>query len=84
MQNRAPAFVCAAGVAAAGPITVAGTQIGDFIVSFQGSSPPVTVAAGTFEVVASVAGQVQQTSASNLSGNTYVFLIIPQGWKSIQ
>ena len=84
MQNRPPLIVVAAGVAAAGPITVAGAQVGDMVIGFQGGSPNVTIPAATFESVVSVAGQIQQMSASNLSGNSYVFFLFPQGWKSVQ
>jgi hypothetical protein len=79
--NRPPFLVGAAGLASAGPITVAGTQVGDLVSAVQttGANP----AAGSFEAVVSVAGQIQQ-AATGLNANTYIFLIIPQGWKSIQ
>jgi hypothetical protein len=88
--NRPPFFAVAAGSNGAGPVTVGAsqggaTQVGDIVTAvFQGASTPVVVTADTFERVVSIAGQIQQNSSSNLSGNTYVWLVIPQGWKSLQ
>lgn len=87
--NRPPYFAIATGSNGAGPITVGAsqggaTQVGDIVTAvFQGGTPTV-VTADVFERVVSVAGQIQQTSSSNLSGNTYCWLVYPQGWKSIQ
>jgi hypothetical protein len=81
--NRPPFFVVAVGLNGAGAITVAGAKIGDIVTSVN-LTTPATTAANAFEAVVSVDGQVQQSSASNLSGLTYAFLLFPQGWKSIQ
>ena len=65
------------GRATAGAITVAGLQVGDVIGWRDGSAvsvgnAPTAVAAGTFESVVSVAGQLQQLSTSDLSAGTYL------------
>jgi len=82
MQNRPPLLIGAAGSNGAGAITATGARVGDLVspVQITGANP----AANTFEPVVSVNDQVQQLSASNLSGNTYFFLLTPQGWKSLQ
>ena len=67
----------AAGLAAAGAVTVAGAKVGDnveFALNLTGDADGTS----SFESTVSVAGQVQQTSASNLSGNTYLFFVQPQ------
>lgn len=69
-------MVSAAGVAAAGPVTVAGAVVGDNVAFVLG--PTNADAGANFETTVSVAGQVQQTSASNLSANQYVFFLQPQ------
>lgn len=69
-------MVSAAGVAAAGPVTVAGAVVGDNVAFVLG--PTNADAGASFETTVSVAGQVQQTSASNLSANQYVFFLQPQ------
>jgi hypothetical protein len=87
--NRPPFFAVAAGSNGAGAITVGAaqggaTQVGDLVTAvFLGGTPTVVVA-DVFERAVSVAGQIQQNSGSNLSGNTYCWLVIPQGWKSLQ
>jgi hypothetical protein len=67
----------AAGSNGAGAIVIAGTQIGDVVVSVTTLSTPGD-ASSSFESTVSVAGQVQQISVSNLSGNTYLFVVQPQ------
>lgn len=61
----------------AGAITTAGTKVGDEVELVQqlGSSP--ADASSSFETVVSVAGQIQQTSASNLSSTTFLFYVRP-------
>lgn len=81
--NRPPFFVSTVGLAAPGPITVAGVQVGDIILAFN-MTDLTTPPAIAFEKNASVAGQVQQASATNFSAKTILWLIIPQGWTSIQ
>ncbi len=93
--NRPPYIVVASGSNGAGAITTGSaqsgggaTQVGDIVTAVvqivDAATPAVVVAQDTFERIVSVAGQIQQTSASNLSGNTYVWFVFPQGWKSIQ
>lgn len=71
-----PYPVSAAGVAAAGPVTVANALVGDNVFWVMG--PTNADASASFATTVTVAGQVQQTSGSNLSGNQYVFYIQPQ------
>jgi hypothetical protein len=80
LSNRqaAPFFsAVAAGSNGAGAITVASAVKGDTVVSVTNLTAPAD-ASSSFEAVVSVTGQVQQTSASNLSGNTYLFLVYPR------
>jgi len=81
-----PAFItfAAAGVAAAGAVTVAGTTVGQRILAIfgaptAGGALAVKVPGTDFEAVVSVAGQIQQLAAANLSANTYVFIVCPAG-----
>jgi phage terminase large subunit-like protein len=67
----------AAGSNGAGAITVAGAAVGDNVEIVVNLSTPADASA-SFESTVSVAGQVQQTSASNLSGSTYLFCVQPQ------
>jgi hypothetical protein len=67
----------AAGSNGAGAITVAGTKVGDNVEIVVNLSTPADASA-SFESMVTVAGQVQQTSASNLSGSTYLFCVQPQ------
>jgi len=66
----------AAGSNGKGAITVAGAVVGDNVELVLLST--FVDATSSFEATVSVAGQVQQTSASNLSGNTYLFFVQPQ------
>lgn len=69
----------AAGSNGAGAITVTGAVVGDVVAVVENLSSPAVVARGTtFEATVSVAGQVQQLSASNLSGTNYRFTVVPQ------
>ena len=69
----------AAGNNGVGAITVAGAVVGDTVVAVENLTTPAIVARGTsFEATVSVAGQVQQLSSSNLSGNNYRFTVVPQ------
>jgi hypothetical protein len=72
----------AAGVAAAGPVTVAGTTVGQRVIAVigaptAGGALAVRVPGTDFEAAVSVAGQIQQLTATDLSGSTYVFLLAP-------
>jgi hypothetical protein len=67
----------------AGGITIAGTQPGDTVVSAlnltdTGGGPGPTNANSSFEPTVTVAGQVQQTSTSNLSGSWFLFIVWPR------
>lgn len=66
----------AAGLNGAGGVAIASAKVGDNVEMVLQST--FTDASASFESTVSVAGQVQQTSASNLSGNTYLFLVQPQ------
>ena len=69
----------AAGSNGIGAITVANAVVGDTVVAVENLTTPAVVARGTtFEATVSVAGQVQQLSASNLSGSNYRFTVVPQ------
>jgi hypothetical protein len=74
--GAAPLLVSANGAAAAGAVTTAGTLVGDNVSFVMG--PTNADATSSFESTVSVAGQVQQTSASNLLSNVYVFFVNPQ------
>lgn len=60
-----------AGVAAAGPITLTGAVKGDVVQSVSGITT-VGSAAASFESTITVANQIQQSSASDLSLQTYI------------
>lgn len=70
----------AAGVAAAGAITVTGVKVGDKVLAAFGwvTSTGVVVGLNTtnFEATVTVANQIQQ-GAADLSANTYLFLVQP-------
>jgi len=70
----------AAGVAAAGPITVAGAVVGQKVLAVFGTltagGPIINKVPGTdFEAVVSVAGQIQQLAAADLHLDTFLFLL---------
>lgn len=67
----------AAGLTGKGGVTVAGAVVGDNVEWVLDLTTPGD-GASNFETTVSVAGQVQQTSASNLSGKNYVFFVQPQ------
>jgi hypothetical protein len=80
LSNRqaAPFFTAtAAGNNGAGAITVTGAVKGDTVVSVNNLSSPAD-ASSSFESTVTVTGQVQQSSASNLSGSTFLFIIYPR------
>lgn len=62
----------AAGSNGAGPITAAGFAVGDRVVSAVNLTDGTNDAAN-FESVITVAGQIQQSSATNLSAKKYIF-----------
>ena len=70
----------AAGRNGAGAVTLSGTVVGDRVLVITGGP----TAGGTpvfgdaaFEATVTVADQIQQSSGSDLSGNTYLFVLIP-------
>lgn len=73
--------LAAAGRNGAGAITLTGAAVGDRVAIVFGAPTAggalAAPAVGTFEASVTVADQVQQVSASNLSTNTYVFVLIP-------
>jgi hypothetical protein len=85
--NRPPYFIGPTMATTAGPITVPAapapqTQVGDVVVGGWLASSGALVGPGLVEQIISVPGQIQQTGV--LTAATYNFLILPQGWKSIQ
>lgn len=70
----------AVGSNGAGALTVTGAVVGDIVQAVIGqvtaTAGPVAVPAGAFERVVTVADQVQQISAANLSANTYHFVLL--------
>lgn len=74
--------LAAAGRNGAGAITLTGAAVGDRLIAVFGAPTAggdlQVKAVGTdFEAAVTVVDQIQQVSASNLSANTYVFLLIP-------
>jgi hypothetical protein len=61
----------------AGAVTVTGTEVGDNVELVLDLTDATDVTS-SFETTVSIAGQVQQTSATNLSGKTCVFFVQPQ------
>jgi hypothetical protein len=64
----------AAGHNGAGAVTITGAPLGAKVISVVNLSSPA-LASSSFEATLSVAGQIQQTSSSNLSGNTYLITV---------
>ncbi len=74
--------LAAAGKNGAGAITLTGAAVGDRLLAVFGAPTAggalEAKAPGTdFEAAVTVADQIQQSSASNLSANTYIFILIP-------
>ena len=74
--------LAAAGKNGAGAVTLTGAAIGDRLVAVfgaptAGGALEVKVPGTDFEAAVTVADQIQQLSAGNLSANTYVFVLIP-------
>lgn len=65
------------GVAAAGPVTVTGTKVGDKVVGVANLTAPADAKA-SFEATVTVADQIQQSSASDLSGVVFQFIVVKQ------
>jgi hypothetical protein len=60
----------------AGAITLANVKVGDNVILAVNLSTPADATA-SFEAAISIAGQIQQTSASNLSGSVFQFYVVP-------
>lgn len=76
-SERAPLVMAVAnGLSAVGGVTVANAVAGDLVLLVLQSS--FVNASSSFEGTVSVSGQVQQTSSVNLSGNVYLFNLIPE------
>ena len=63
------------GASAAGGIAIPGALLGDIVVSVTGVYGVSGNQSASFETSISVAGQIQQTSGSNLSNNLYVVIL---------
>ncbi len=74
--------LAAAGKNGAGAVTLTGAAIGDRLVAVFGAPTgggalEAKLPGTDFEAVVTVADQIKQVSASNLSSRTYVFILIP-------
>jgi hypothetical protein len=74
--------LAAAGKNGAGAVTLTGAVIGDRLAAVfgaptAGGALEVKVPGTDFEAAVTVADQIQQVSAGNLSAKTYVFVLIP-------
>jgi hypothetical protein len=80
-DNTGLKSLVAAGVAAAGPVTLTGAAVGDRVLLVIGTvtagTGPVLNDADDFESTITVVDEIQQTLAGDLSGNTYQFILIP-------
>ena len=75
--GAAPLFAIAAGLSAAGAVTVTGTQVGDTVVMvLDMNAAPFVDVTSSFEATVSVAGQVQETAS--VSGHSCFFIVSPQ------
>ena len=63
------------GVAAAGPCTATGLAIGDKVISVVGIIGELGDVASKFESTITVVDEIQQSSATDLSGNDYLAII---------
>ena len=72
----------AAGRASAGAITTTGTKVGDKVIAVLGrvisTGVWTALANSSFEATVTVANQIQQSTATNLSVNTYIFVVQSQ------
>ena len=68
---------CTQGVSAAGPITATGVNVGDAIV-MAADITEHSQTLSNFETRVSVANQIQQLTATDLSAKTHVFMVIAQ------
>jgi hypothetical protein len=67
------------GVAAAGPITFTGVKVGDLVAGvIDTTASPMVSGAALFEAKVSVAGQIQQLTATDESTHTFIALVVKQ------
>ncbi len=60
----------------AGAIPLPAAAVGDAVIDVRNITAPSTSASSSFESTISKAGQIQQTSASDLSANEYWFILL--------
>lgn len=75
--TRAEIVVCQLGRNGAGTLALAGAVVGDNVVNVTNISTPGDVTA-SFESTITVAGQIQQSAATNLSAAQLIFSVAPQ------
>ncbi|MGY3393449.1 hypothetical protein ACVWW6_006040 [Bradyrhizobium sp. USDA 3311] len=75
--SRNPIKVCQVASNGAGAVTLAGAVVGDVVESVVNLTTPGDVTS-SFESVISVAGQIQQTAATNLSAAQCLFQVSPR------
>jgi hypothetical protein len=75
--TRAPIVKTQVGKNGAGAVTLAGTAVGDNVVNVTNLSTPGDVTS-SFEATITVAGQIQQSAATDLSAAQLMFEIQPQ------
>jgi len=75
--TRSDIVVTTLGHNGAGAVAVAGVQVGDNVLNVTNLTTPGDVTA-SFESTATVAGQVQQTAATDLSAAVLMFQVQPQ------
>lgn len=60
----------------AGGIPLPGAAVGETVIDVRDITAPGVSSAASFETTISKAGQIQQTSASDLSGHEFWFILI--------
>jgi hypothetical protein len=76
-MRRQTFVVTVNGLSASGGIGIGDVHVGDIIENVRNIVSGAS-ASGSFETSASVLNEVQQTSSSNLAGNTYDVIVTPQ------
>lgn len=72
-----PLIVVQAGKSAAGALTLTGAKVGDIVAGVANLTTPADLKA-SFEAVITVAGQIQQSTATDLSAKQCQFILIHQ------
>lgn len=70
-------FLGFTGVAAPGPATLTGAQVGDRVIGIIQTDATDLAAAAKFEATITVANQIQQSSVSDLSTHRYAVFLLP-------